>query len=97
MLFQCYDILPAGGWILAPKLMFNGISKSISFSLTAFGCILLTTKNDELSTINFVKAVYDSIQSAHFLNLFGGYVEEVLLDGREGSGSFSSCSALLEP
>ena len=81
VLFQCYDILPAGGWILAPKLMFNGISKGISFSLTAFRCILLTTKNDELSAINFVKVVNDGIQSAHLLNLFGSCVEEVLLDG----------------
>ena len=61
--------------------MFSGISKGISFSLTTFICILLTAKNDELSTINFVKMVNDGIQSAQFLNLFGSYVEEVLLDG----------------
>ena len=61
--------------------MFNGISKGISFSLAAFRCILLTAKNDELSAINFVNVVNDGIQSAQFLNLFGSYVEEVLLDG----------------
>ena len=51
--------------------MLDGIGKDICLSLAILLGVLLATKHDGFSTIDFVDSVNDCIQSLHFLKLFG--------------------------
>ena len=61
--------------------MLDGIGKDLCFPFAIFLHVLLTAQHNGLRTIKFVDTVDDGIKFAHFLELFGIRIKQVLLNG----------------
>ena len=83
--FQPNDITPAGGGILTLKVMLNSISEDFCLAIAVETGVLLGADDDGFGAITFVDAVDHLVKSFHLTNLFGGDIEEVLLDGAVGT------------
>ena len=65
--------------------MLNGISEDFSTTFAIGTGVLLGADDDGFGAITFVDAVDHLVKSFHLTNLFGGDIEEVLLDGTIGT------------
>ena len=61
--------------------MLNSVRKDLCFTFAILLCVLLGADDDGFGAVALVDAVDHFVKSFHLSDLFGGNVEEVLLDG----------------
>ena len=83
------------GWIFALEIMFDGIGKDVSLSLAVLLSVLLTAKDNGLSSIDLVDAINDCIKSFHLFKQLSICVKQVLLNWTVRSNSHDDDTCFL--
>ena len=65
--------------------MFDGVGEDLSAAFAVGTGVLLGADDDGLRAVEFIDVVDHFVKSLHLFDLFGGDVEEVLLDGAVGT------------
>ena len=79
--------------------MFDGVGEDLSAAFAVGTGVLLGADDDGLRAVEFIDVVDHFVKSLHLFDLFGGDVEEVLLDGAVGTDThhYDTCPLILHP
>ena len=77
--------------------MFDGVGEDLSAAFAVGTGVLLGADDDGLRAVEFIDVVDHFVKSLHLFDLFGGDVEEVLLDGAVGTDThhYDTCPLIL--
>ena len=74
-LLQNNNITPTSGWVFALEIMFDGIGKDVSLSLTVLLSVLLTAKHNGTETIVLGSQQYTQKDGKGKANVFANAIK----------------------